>query len=258
MLPGYCFKDENHACEADPVGAGLEVSIESFTTWGSASAGYARTALVETGVRNAVTETVNWLNVQASAAGAAVAFSYSQFDEVSESEFAVARDERYQVGMLTPEQSQFLDQDDVAVTTCWGDEAGQTAGCDVAFRSVRNDPELKRWVAGGALPADPLRFHRYLGWATDLPRDADDPSGGQLSLRYVLAHELGHVLGFGESPDVEDSLMGTPFGVGTSLPLDLSCDDRRALLFLYCPETLGESSCTDDIVARAMDCYTSG
>ncbi len=203
------------------------------------------------------------MNNQANTAGAAVAFSYSQSDEISEEAFSVAEDGRYQLGMLSPEQSQLsLDQGDSALTTCMVEDAtapGEgSVDCDVAFRSVKFDVELTAWLIYGILPADPLRFHRYYPWATDLPRAYDDPAGGQYSLRLVLAHELGHVLGFSESPDVEDSIMGVPLYVGTTLPLELTCNDRRALLFLYCPETLGESDCTDVIVAGAMDCATSG
>ncbi len=259
---GYCFQVSNHACRENPVDASLELSVESFETWGSSANGYARSALVEGDVRSAVSDTVDWMNNEANAAFAQVVLSYSTSDEISEAEFSLEWDQSYKIGMLSPEGSTLaLEPGEMAKTQCWYPTATPEDGffdCDIALRSTYADPEFRRALIDGTLPADPLRFHTYVPWATGLPNAKDDPAGGQYSLRFVLVHEFLHVLGFAESPDVPDSFYAIPLEYGNSLPLNLSCDDRRALLFLYCPDSLGESWCTDVEVAGAMNCATSG
>ena len=126
----------------------------------------------------------------------------------------------------------------LAFTKCFESTDGSGYGdCDISVRSGRrvvgDVPDPHGGIVGGV--------YRY-PWSPAIA-----PTKGEYDLAGTIAHELGHALGLGHNT-ISGSLM-----VGSNLELgelrQLSCDDRRALYFLYCFVDSEAGDCSDATIA---------
>jgi hypothetical protein len=232
--PEYCFEQVNHACQTHPVEDSFRLDINSFVAYGYSDV-LREHPLNEDDVRVALTDSLEEMNAVADAIGAAVILSTSPADELTaDEEFSFSVDGEYQVGMQPPTPLARSTSIDWAGTSCTPGEPGKPVDCDIGFRSG-----VLRFKTGEGMSSS-----GSLVWATEFP-NAD-----QLYLRGIWKHEIGHLLGLGHG-GIPTSLMyrgGIDVGEFTTE----TCDDMRAILFLYC-DSGSEITCGDRDVA-AMSC----
>ena len=229
----YCFAYANHACEEHPVSPPMRLAAYSFAQ----DRGYppVSTAEVESAFQHAVDE----VNALSSGTGAVYSFAYSPSEDVEPEEgFRVARDGVSMVGMGGLRFTSFpLVGEELARTTCNLDEAFEYGDCDISLR-----PYISLRFGAGAGDID--RQVIWIPWSYQLP------GPDEYHIQSAMAHELGHVLGLAHSPAT-----GLLANLQSGEILEPTCDERRALYFLYCPSS-SEAQLCDDAEIAAWTCPT--